>query len=195
MSHKYALHASEKNKILTDQQKDVANEEGIERKYLDQSTHLSRERKTSTNGLLLSSAGLKETDINNKLRFLYSYAAVHDDAQVSQAFKALCLNCCKRRIYLTGGAYSADTRSAHWLIERLSADDDTGRDLRSMLKIKIGEVKETVENIVARKNTALTDQLAHYKHRFHALISTAKPDASKSAFEDDLSKEQAGFRQ
>ncbi len=192
--NKYALHASDdvKNKILTDQPKDVANKEGIESKYLDQSTHLSRERKTSTNGLLLSSAGLKEMDINNKLRFLYSYAAAAvDEKQVSQAFKALCLHCCKRRIYLSGGAYSADTRSAHWLIERLSAEDDTGIDLRRMLNIDRGGVKEKVENIVASQNTALPDQLAHYKRRLHAFISTEKPDASKLAVEYNLSEEKA----
>gem|GEM_PF-5625675 len=189
--NRYALYASVnvKKKFPAYQQKDVVNEEGIESKYLDQSANCSRERKTSANGMLVNSAGLKEMDINNKLRFLYSYAAATDEEHLGKAFEDLCLACCKRRFYLTGGAYSADTRSARWLIDRLSADDAIGKDLRSMLKINISDIKGKVEGIVARKNTELTDQSAHYKNRYHEHTSSARLDASRLTTEDDLTEE------
>ena len=194
--NQYALYASEEVKKIFPiyQPKDVANEVDLEKFYLNQSTNTSRERKTSTNRLLLNSAGLKEIDINNKLRSLYSYAAANEWENVDKAFEDLCLICCKRRFYLTGGAYSADTRSAHWLIDKLSADDETGKVLRSMLNINIGDIKGKVDGIIASKNTKLIAQSADYKNHYHEHMSTARPDTSKVTAEDNLTEEKTVVR-
>jgi hypothetical protein len=150
---------------------------------------LLREQKTSTNKLLLHSAGEKERVINDKLRSLYSYAEVKDKDHVDKAFEELCLACCKRRFYLTGESYSADTKSAHWLIDRLSADDETGKNLRARLDIKdIGDIKAKVEDIVARKNTVICPS-ENYKERYRDQLSAVKLDKDKSTSKDELPEE------
>ena len=113
---------------------------------------------------------------------------------MDKAFEDLCLICCKRRFYLTGGAYSADTRSAHWLIDKLSADDETGKVLRSMLNINIGDIKGKVDGIIASKNTKLIAQSADYKNHYHEHMSTARPDTSKVTAEDNLTEEKTVVR-
>jgi len=85
-----------------------------------------------------------------------------DKAGVTKAFEDLCLTCCKQRFCLTAKIYSVDTKSAHWLIARLSKNDPIGKELRSMLDIKNDfQIKEFIEYIVVGKNDELTKHDSH----------------------------------